>query len=108
MLKSGRSKTPTEICTGIEPDTPAIAVRFRLRRMAVDDDGVELPPVAEKLFADPQKVLLSLHIERHGRADAGMDKQVVANPNRQVQSAKEFEMLRWQCSVQRRACLFPV
>src|SRR5207302_5397805 len=54
----------------------------------------------KELVADPEEILGLLLGERHARADAGMDEEVVALGMRQSEVAQEIEMSRRQSLAQ--------
>src|SRR4051794_26727684 len=68
----------------IRPGVDADAVRALVDTIAdgmpVNDDEAVIAIVEQERFADPPQVRLALLVERHARANPGMNEEVVAEP----------------------------
>ena len=77
---------------GINVDAVGQELRTWDRRMTVNDNGFQGVSRSEKRFADPKHVLKKLTVEGNARANARMDKEIIAAPDVNRQGFQEWEM----------------
>ena len=75
---------------GVDADAIEAHRRLGLDGMAVHDDLAEVAPRAQERLADPQQIVGALLVERHARAHAGVDEQIVAGLVAQLEALEEL------------------
>jgi type IV pilus biogenesis protein CpaD/CtpE len=80
------------IGAGVDPDAVGPLLDLRADRMTVDDEESMPGFVRKERLADPSKVRLTLLVEGNSRADARVDKQIVAKPAGVGKGTEERDM----------------
>src|ERR1700722_1660000 len=84
------------VSSGVDVDPVIVEIGFAHRRVAVHDHLSKISLVIEKVFADPQHVLLALALERYSRFHPGMDKEEIAATKRSPEFAEKLDMAFWK------------
>src|SRR5687768_7070365 len=92
-LEPQRGQPPAHERAGVDPDAVRHFLDFGRNRVAVDHDVTVVAIMGDEALAYPAQVPGLLLGERHSWANPGVDEQVVADDDRVLGGAHEFDVL---------------
>lgn len=84
--------------TGIDIDPVEPDVRLEHRRVAVDNDLLELLVPKQEVVANPEKVIFRLLLNRNERTQACVDEKKISTDERKLESLEELAVRFGRCA----------